>query len=60
MKRVLLAALSTAVIPEPESFILYSKNARTSSCVFTLPSPPATVLSSPIVTVNTSAPIETL
>ena len=53
-----VAALSTAVIPEPESLILYSKSAKTSSTVSTGETPEPTAAASntsPTVTENESA-----
>ena len=50
-------------MPDPELFILYSKTAKTSSTLSTGEAPEPTSAASntsPIVTVNTSAPIVTL
>ena len=63
IKILSFAASSTAVIPDPELFILYSKTAKTSSTLSTgeVPEPTSAASNtSPTVTVNTSAPIVTL
>ena len=58
-----VAALSIAVIPDPDWFILYSKSAKTSSTVDTGETPEPTAAASntsPTVTENESAPKVTL
>ena len=57
---LLIPALSTAVIPEPDWLILYSKRAKTSVTVLTGETPEPTAAASntsPILTVKESVPI---